>query len=219
MEHEIKYGPAFSTLFITLSPGDSITAEAGAMASMDGSVTMKTIFAGGFFSALMKRIFGGETLLVNQFSNQTSQPLALVLTQSVVGDLYQIQLDYSSICFQPGAYLAHIGDIKLGLQWAGFASFIAREGLFRLKASGNGTVFFGAYGGISEQRIDGELVVDSGHLVAYDPHIKLQLGLAGGLFGSITSGEGIISRLSGQGRVFLQSRSIDGLVRFLRPRL
>jgi uncharacterized protein (TIGR00266 family) len=219
VEHQIKYGPAFSTLFVTLNPGDLITAEAGAMASMDGAVTMKTVFAGGFFVALMKRIFGGETLLVNQFSNQTSQPLQLVLTQSVVGDLHQIQLDYSSICFQPGAYLAHIGDIKLGLQWAGFASFIAREGLFRLKASGNGTVFFGAYGGISEQSIDGELVVDSGHLVAYDPHIKLSLGLAGGLFGSITSGEGIISRLSGQGRVFLQSRSIDGLVRFLRPRL
>ena len=45
------------------------------------------------------------------------------------------------------------------------------------------------------------------------------LALAGGLVGSMTSGEGLVNRLSGQGEIYLQSRSIDGLVRFLRTKL
>ncbi len=32
---EIRYKPAFATIFLTLNPGETITAEAGAMTSMD----------------------------------------------------------------------------------------------------------------------------------------------------------------------------------------
>jgi uncharacterized protein (AIM24 family) len=80
-------------------------------------------------------------------------------------------------------------------------------------------VFFGAYGGITKKHIQGDFVVDSGHLVAYEPKLRMRLGMAGGLVGSTTSGEGLVSRLSGQGYIYLQSRSIDGLVRYLRSKL
>ena len=43
--------------------------------------------------------------------------------------------------------------------------------------------------------------------------------LSNGLIGSITSGEGFINRLTGTGNVYLQSRSIDGLVGFLRSKV
>ncbi|MEL7011400.1 MAG: AIM24 family protein, partial [Cyanobacteria bacterium J06588_4] len=84
MECEIKYKPAFSAIFITLEPGDKIVAEAGAMASMDSEVTIKTELSGGLLSALAKKFFGGESLFVNTFSNETKQYVHLVLTQSVV---------------------------------------------------------------------------------------------------------------------------------------
>ncbi len=61
--------------------------------------------------------------------------------------------------------------------------------------------------------------MDIGHLVAYTPGIRMNVGLAGGWIGSMTSGEGLINRLSGQGVIYLQSRSIDGLVRYLSSKL
>ncbi len=82
MEGEIRYIPSFAAIFVTLSPGAQIAAEAGAMSSMDGQLTMKTEFSGGFFSGLLKKFFGRKSLFINVFSNQTSQPLHLVLTQS-----------------------------------------------------------------------------------------------------------------------------------------
>lgn len=219
MKYEIRYKPSFAAIFITLNPGESITAEAGAMTSMDAQLSMRTEFSGGFISALLKKFLGGESLFVNVFANQTQQPLILALTPSTIGDIDRIDLTEGDICFQPGAYIAHTPGVKMGVQWAGFTSFFAGEGLFKLKLSGQGRVFFGGYGGITKKHINGEFVVDSGHLVAYQPQIKMKIGLASGLLGSVTSGEGLVNRISGQGDIYLQSRSIDGLVRYLRPKI
>lgn len=219
MQCEVKYRPAFAAIFITLEPGEKVTAEAGAMASMDSQLTMKTEFSGGFLAALMRKFFGGESLFVNVFSNETRQTLNLVLTQSVIGDIEAIDLNGREICFQPGAYIAHTPGVNMSVRWAGFASWFAGEGLFKLKIGGKGKVFFGAYGGITKKTISGQFVVDNSHLVAYEPGIKMKIGLSGGLLGSVTSGEGFINRLSGNGDIYLQSRSISGLVGFLRPKI
>lgn len=220
MKHEIRYKPAFATLFVTLEPGEGLIAQAGAMASMSGGLSMETQFAGGLIAALLRKFLGGETLFVNQFQNRTRELLQLVLTQGLVGDMESIELRGDTICFQPGAYIAHVGNIQTGVQWAGFSSWLAGEGLFKLKLSGNGTIFFGAYGGISKRKIGSEgLVVDSGHLVAYQPSVHMKIGMATGLIGSVTSGEGLVNRLSGQGTVYLQSRSVGGLVKYLRSKV
>jgi len=219
VKYEIRYKPAFASVFVTLNPGDSLTAEAGAMTSMDAQLSIKTEFSGGFISGLLKKFFGGESLFVNVFTNNSQQPLQLVLTQSTIGDIVCIDLrGEREICFQPGAYIAHTPGVNMGVQWAGFKSWVSGEGLFKLKLNGQGQVFFGAYGGITQKRISGEFVVDSGHLVAYDPGIKMNIGLAGGLLGSVTSGEGLVNRLTGQGEIYLQSRSVGGLVRYLSPK-
>lgn len=219
MKCEVRYKPAFATIFITLDPGEQVTAEAGAMASMDSQLTMKTEFSGGFFPGLMRKFFGGESLFVNVFSNETRQPLNLVLTQSVIGDIEEIDLRGKELCFQPGAYIAHTPGVTMGVRWAGFASWFAGEGLFKLKIGGKGKVFFGAYGGITKKTISGQFTVDNSHLVAYDPGITMKIKLSGGLLGSVTSGEGFVNQLSGNGDIYLQSRSISGLVGFLRPKI
>ncbi len=222
MKYEISYKPTFAALFISLEPKEQIVAEAGAMVSMDAKLSMKTEFSGSFLQAVLRKFFGGESLFVNIFTNNTDRPLQLVLTQSVIGDIECINLadlNQKKICFQPGAFIAHTPGVKMGVHWAGFSSWFAGEGLFKLELSGRGEVFFGAYGGLTPKRIRGEFIVDSGHLVAYEPNISMKIGLAGGLVGSVTSGEGLVNRLSGDGTIYLQSRSVDGLVRFLRSKV
>jgi uncharacterized protein (TIGR00266 family) len=220
--YEIRYQPTFAAIFVTLEPQDKLTVEAGGMVSMDADLTMTTEFSGGFFQGLVRKFLGGESLFVNVFTNNTNRNLNLVLTQSVIGDIACINLadlPQQKIYFQPGAYIASTLGAHLGVRWAGFASWIAGEGLFKLELSGKGLVFFGAYGGLSTKQIVGEFIVDSGHLVAYEPHITMKVGLSSGLVGSVTSGEGLVNRLSGNGTIYLQSRSVGGLVKFLRPKI
>jgi uncharacterized protein (TIGR00266 family) len=210
MNVEIKHRPSFATIFADLEPGDAITAESDAMASMDPEVEMTTGFNGGFLKGLILKFFGGESLFVNTFKTAKAKA-QLVLTQCTPGDIQAVELSGNTLFLQPGAFIAATSGVEIGVGWAGFASWIGGEGLFRLKVSGSGTVWFGAYGGIFPRDIHKEYVVDTGHLVAYEPTISIKMALAGGLFSSFFSGEGLVSRIHGEGRIYLQSRSLDGL--------
>ncbi|TVQ58309.1 MAG: TIGR00266 family protein, partial [Spirulina sp. DLM2.Bin59] len=151
MNYEIRYKPAFAAIFITLEPGERITAEAGAMASMDAGLTMTTQLMGGFIPALLRRLFGGESLFTNTFINRTSERKTLVLSQEMIGDIEVLQLggDQAALCLEGGAYIASTSRIAISTRWAGFNSWLAGEGLFKLlvKSKGQGLVFFGGYGG------------------------------------------------------------------------
>ncbi|MEL6492038.1 MAG: TIGR00266 family protein [Cyanobacteria bacterium J06634_6] len=219
MKYDIRYKPSFATLFLTLQPGEQIFVEAGGMASMSSKLSMDTQFFGGLIPGLLKAFLGGESMFLNEFQNKTQSPQEMVITQSSMGDMMHIQLNGDEICLQPGAYIAHTKGVTVSLQWAGFASWFSGEGLFKLKLGGRGMVFFGAYGGLTELSVQDGFVVDTGHLVAYPPNIKMNVGLSSGMIGSLTSGEGFINRLQGSGKIYLQSRSVDGLVRFIRPKL
>ena len=86
-------------------------------------------------------------------------------------------------------------------------------------AKGPGQIWFGSYGGLVEKEIDGEYIVDTSHLVAYEPQIKLKLQLAGGLFSSFFGGEGLVTRVEGKGKIWIQTRSLSGLAGWINPRL
>ena len=217
MESEIRNRPSFANIRIRLEPGEEIIAEADAMASMSATLKMTTRWSGGVFKGVAKRVFGGESMFVNVF--QAQEEGELVLTQPFPGDIECIDLKGTTMFLQPGAFIACDPGVKLGLGWAGIKMGIAREGLFRLKVSGEGRIWFGAYGGIFQREIDEEYVVDSGHLVAYEPSIGIRIGMAGGLISSLLSGEGLVTRVTGPGRIYMQSRSFSGLAAWTNAHL
>lgn len=219
MNVSLQGSSTFRYLDITLESGDKIITEAGAMATMSPTIEMKPRFNGGFFKALLKKFLGGESLFINEFSNSTKATQRLTLTAPTPGDIQQMELKESSICLQPGAYICSTPGLALGVRWAGLTSFIAREGLFKLVISGTGTLWFGSYGEILEKKVEGDYIVDSGHLVAYDPTIALKLQLSNGIVGSVFSGEGFVTRLHGNGRVFIQTRSMNGFASWLNPKI
>ncbi|MCA9048569.1 MAG: TIGR00266 family protein [Planctomycetaceae bacterium] len=209
MESEIRNRPSFANIRVLLEAGDQIIAEADAMASMSATISMQTRWSGGVMRGVAKRVFGGESMFVNVFT--TDSEGELILTQPFPGDIECIELKGNTMFLQPGAFIACDPGVNLGLGWAGIKMAVAREGLFRLKVSGEGRVWFGAYGGIFQREIEEEFIVDSGHLVAYEPSIGIRIGMAGGIFSSFFSGEGLVTRLTGPGRVYMQSRSFGGL--------
>ncbi|TWT75378.1 TIGR00266 family protein [Allorhodopirellula solitaria] len=217
MQAEIHDRPSFANIRVHLEPGEEIVAEADAMASMSSSIEMKTQWSGGFVNGILKRLFGGESMFVNRFSTPSGGDI--VLTQAFPGDIQCLELNGNTMFLQPGAFIACESGVKLGLGWAGLRMFIAREGLFRLKVSGKGRIWFGAYGGIFQREIDSEYIVDTGHLVAYEPTIGIRVAMAGGLFSSFFSGEGLVTRVSGPGRIYMQSRSFDGLAAWTNSHL
>ena len=220
MQSEIQGAPSFAYIHVDLEPGESVLAESDAMASMAADLDMRVRFNGGnIITAFLKKWFGGESFFVNEFKNNSSEAKRVTLVQGTPGNLRHVELNGSSVCLQPGAYVASTPGIKLGLSWAGFASFFGREGLFRLKATGTGNVWFGAYGELVEKNVEGDYIVDTAHLVAYEPQMRLKVQLAGGIFSSLLGGEGFVTRVEGNGKIVVQSRSLHGFSRWLNPKI
>ena len=218
MKTEIKGGKAFSYVDIQLEPGESIITESDAMSSMDADIELRAHLNGGFFRGLMRKLLGGESLFISQFVNQQDSPRKMTITQNTPGEIRCIELKGQPYNFQRGAFIACEDTVSLGLKWAGLVSFIAREGLFKLEVNGHGKVWFGAYGALLDKEIDGDYIVDTSHLVAYDPSIKLKLQLAGGIFSSFFGGEGLVTRVEGKGKIVVQTRSISGLTGWINPK-
>ena len=219
MQAEVNGGPAFAYIVVDLEPNESVIAEADAMSSMSAALDMKAEFNGGFFSGLMKSFLGGESLFVNRFTNNTGEVQRVTLVQGTPGDTRQVELQDQTLCMQPGAYICNTPGLKLGVKWAGFRSGFAREGFFKLQVTGTGTLWYGAYGGLIEKEVDGEYIVDTSHLVAYEPQMKMRIQLAGGIFSSLFSGEGFVTRMEGKGKIVIQTRSLSGLASWLNPKL
>ncbi len=229
LKHTIEHQPTFALLRVTLEPGDVITAEAGAMVTRDGSVALATRmnsdrkagFFGKlwmFFICLVRKVVGGETFFVNDFTaSQTGQ---VTLAPTLSGNIVHRRLEGQSILMQSGAYLASSGDVRMKLRWGGLRTLFAREGLFLLELSGTGDLWFSSYGGVVPIPVDGRYIVDTGHMVAFDAALDFQIKTpGGGAMGFVASGEGLVCEFSGKGTVWVQSRNLSALTSWLTPYL
>lgn len=206
MNFEILYKPANALARVQLAPGESVVAESGAMVGMSTGVQMTTA-AGGVMKGI-KRLFGGESFFRNTFT-ATSGPGEVLLAQSLSGDQVVLEVDHSRpVHLQSTAFIACEPTVELDTKVGGFGTFFGGEGLFVLKAHGRGQVLVGAFGGIEQLECDGGIVIDTGHLVAWDASLQFSVGRSGsGLIASFLSGEGLVCHFKGHGRIWIQTRN------------
>ena len=207
MQIEVAYRPAHSLARVWLDANESIVAESGAMVGMSSNVQMQTQ-SGGLMKGL-KRMFGGESFFRNTFTASGAAGEVL-LAHSLCGDMVTLDMTQPGYCIQSGSYIASTPNVNIDTKIGGFKTFFAGEGVFVLKATaqGPGQVLVGAFGGIQELVCDGNIVIDTGHLVCWDATLDFKVGKsAGGWISSFLSGEGLVCHFTGQGRIWIQSRN------------
>jgi uncharacterized protein (TIGR00266 family) len=208
MKHELLYRPNFTLAKVMLDPGESVTAEAGAMVSMSADIQMQTKARGGIGKALLRSMVGGESFFQNTY---TGGPAGgeVTFAPGYPGDVIQLQLAGNAIMAQSGAYIFDTGNIEIDTKFGGGKMFFSGERLFLLKLSGQGDVFLSAYGAIHMVELGAgeEYIVDTGHIVAFDDSATFKVTKAGGMKSLFFSGEGFVCRFSGPGRVWLQTRN------------
>lgn len=207
MQFEIAYRPGQSLARALLAPGEQLIAESGAMVGMSTNVHMET--SSGGLKAGLKRLFGGESFFRNTFTAQNG-PGEVLLGQSLCGDMVALDMAPEGYFVQSTSFIASTMGVNLDTKVGGFRSFFAGEGVFVLKATASapGQLLVGAFGGIQELRCDGNLVIDTGHLVAWDANLEYSVGKSGaGWVASFLSGEGLVCHFRGQGRIWIQTRN------------
>jgi uncharacterized protein (TIGR00266 family) len=219
MQTEIFYQPAYALCRVTLSPGESMRAESGAMVSMSGGVQIETKATGGIMKSLGRSILGGESFFQNTFHAQNGGEVTLA--PELPGDIMTFDLAGHEIIVQSGSYLASHTDITVETKWGGAKTFFGGEGLFMLKCSGTGTLVISSYGAIHRVSVPAgqNYVVDTGHIVAFPAGMQYQVRKVGGMKSTLFGGEGLVCDFQGPGDIFLQTRSPQAFQSWLIPQL
>lgn len=219
MRVSLEQGPAFTLARVALERGETVRAESGAMVSMSGGVDVETKMQGGFLSSLARSVLTSESFFQNTFTAARAAG-EVTFAPSLPGDIRLREMRGDSIVLQSGAYLASDPSITIETKWGGSKSFFSREGLFLLKATGTGPLLFCSYGAIVEVEVPPEgYTVDTGHVVAFEPSLGWDVSRVGGLKSTLFSGEGLVCRFSGRGRLWLQTRSFDAFIGTILPHI
>ena len=221
MKTTVEYNPSYAMLTVDLNPGEEIKAEPGAMVLQEG-VGMETGGGGGGLFGGFKRMIGGESFFVNTFTGEADGG-TVSLAPSSPGDIDSFELQPGRNLFiQSGSFLACTGNVLTDAKFQGFRGMFSGESLFFIRAyttEGTGTVFYNSYGAIKQVAVHPgkELVVDTGHLVAFTEDVEYTIGKVGGIRSLIAGGEGLVMKFRGSGHVWVQTRNLASLADKLIP--
>jgi uncharacterized protein (TIGR00266 family) len=219
VKSEILYGPSYSLAVVTLAGGETIQAESGAMVSMTDGIAMQTSTKGGLLKGMKRAVLGGESLFINTFTAE--RDAEITMAPAFPGDVKLVRLENETMFVQSGSYMASTGDIQIDTKWGGAKTFFSGEGFFLLKLTGTGDLLLSSYGAIRQITIaPGEkMIVDTGHVVAFDEGVAYEVHKVSGWKQTILSGEGLVVHLKGPGQALLQTRSAHALAGWLAPLL
>ncbi|NVB37619.1 TIGR00266 family protein [Pseudenhygromyxa sp. WMMC2535] len=215
MDIQVLYRPAHSLAQVNLAPNEMIRAEAGAMVSMTRNIHVEAAAKnpndGGFGKRLLKGLkraaLGGESFFTNTYTAM-NQPGHVTFAPSLTGDMIVHDLNNEQLVIQGSSYVAAPDSVAIDTNFQGFKGFFSGESLFFLTATGSGPVLLNAFGAIETVDLDGEMVVDTGHIVAFTAGINYSVVKASkGWISSFLSGEGLVLRMQGRGRMYVQSRN------------
>ncbi len=221
MDISVRHAPSFAVARATLTPNETIRVEAGAMLATSGDVSFESKMHGGFVGSLKRAALGGESFFMTTF---TAGPNGgwVDVAASLPGDVFVRTVTETGLNISRGSYLCSEGSVEIDTKWGGFKNLAGSEGGFLLHASGAGEVVVGCFGAIEKVTLaPGErLVLDTGHMVAYEPSVQMTLRKATtGLVQTIKSGEGFVFEFTGPGDIWTQTRSPSALVRWLTTAL
>ncbi len=224
MDIKVSDSGAFSWALVQLDPSEQFVSESGALfrasANINISVTTRSRGSGGLFGGL-RRMLASESFFLSNYSIMDGGPGEVGLAPVHQGQVQQIDCtpDTDWIC-AGGSYLGSSVDLQLDTQFQGLRGMFSGESLSFISVSGSGPLLVNAFGGITEKNVEGSLVVDTGHVVAFQSSLTYSISKAGGSFlQSFLGGEGLVMRFEGHGRVFVQSHNPDEFGRSLGPML
>lgn len=219
MQYEILYPGAFATLRVIMNKGESVKAESGAMVAMSDTIDVGGKAEGGLLKGL-GRMLSGESFFLQTLKAERGSGEAL-LAHKMLGELFHLKLDGRvGYLIQKDGFFAASPSVDVSTKMQNLVKgLFSGEGFFIVKASGVGDLFVSSYGAIHPIDLadEQEVIIDNAHLVAWPETMDYKIQKASsGWIASWKSGEGLVCRFRGPGRVLIQTRNPGGFGEWVR---
>jgi uncharacterized protein (TIGR00266 family) len=220
-------GTTMPVLEIGLEPGDVIVAEPGEFSWMTDNVrlntTTQTAGARSFLGAI-GRALGGGGLFMTEYRAEGGNgvvgfaakvPGAIIEVPVQAGQTYMIHR-HGFVCATQGV------ELSTGFQRSLGSGLFGGEGFLLQLLAGSCTAWVELGGEVVTYDLQpGEsLQVHPGHIGMFDATVNFDIVLMRGITNALFGGDGLfIARLTGPGKVWLQSLTVPNLAHALRPYL
>ncbi|MGB9109441.1 MAG: TIGR00266 family protein [Telluria sp.] len=206
-------------LHVAMRHGETIYCESDAMVMMESTLDLKGKMRGGLGSALMRTFANGESFF-QQHIEATRGDGDCLLSPTLPGAMQIVDCGQGSqYLISDGAFVAASSgvELKVRTQSLGNALFAGSGGFFVTETGGSGQLVVSGFGSMSVLDVEPgkDAIIDNSHVVAWDSTLRYEVsittGTSGGFLGNLinsqTSGEGIVLRFSGRGKIYVCSRN------------
>ena len=213
-------------LHVHLQAGEKIYCESNAMVMMESNLELKGKMTGGLGSALMRTFANGESFFQQHIEAARGAGDCL-LSPVLPGAIQVLDVGTTSYMITDGAFVAAESGVSLKVrtQSLGTALFGDTGGFFICEATGFGKLAVAGMGSsfVLDVEPGKDIIIDNAHVVAWDSALRHEVsvttsggGFMGRLVNSLTSGEGMVLKFSGKGKVVICSRNKENFIAWLR---
>jgi uncharacterized protein (TIGR00266 family) len=184
----------------------------------------------------MRRLANGESFFQQHIEAVRGSGDCL-LSPMLPGAIEVIDVGARQYLLNDGAFVAATSgtEMKVRTQSIGNALFAQSGGFFVMETSGTGQVVVAGFGSMFQLDVEAgkDVIIDNSHVVCWDSSLHYEIsvttgggdsggksggggigGFLGNIVNSVTSGEGIVLRFSGTGKVFICSRNRDAFLKW-----
>ena len=203
--------------------GQTLCTESGAMSWMSPNMQMDTNTGGGI-KKMFGRMFSGESLFLNEYTAQGGTGM-IAFASSFPGSIIPYEVTPGNgIIVQKRGFLAMEKGLELSVYFQrkiGKGLF-GGEGFIMQRIAGEGIVFLeiDGYCKAYDLKEGQSIVVDTGYLAAMSESCTMDVQTVKGAKNIFLGGEGLFhTRITGPGRVYIQSMPVINMAQRLTPYL
>ncbi|MGC8468717.1 MAG: AIM24 family protein [Acetobacteraceae bacterium] len=218
-------GSSLPVLQVGLDAGETIIAEPGEFSWMSDNIalhtTTQTAGSRGLWGAIGRAMAGGG-LFMTEYTAQGGEGL-IAFAAKVPGSILPVEIPaghsymvhrHGFLCATPGVQLA------IGFQRSLGAGLFGGDGFILQRLSGPCTAFIELGGEcvVYDLPAGQSIKVHPGHIGMFQDSVNFDIVMMRGIRNALFGGDGLfLGRLTGPGKVWLQSLTVPGLAHALAP--
>lgn len=219
-------------LLVSMKQGETVFCESDSMVMLESNLRIDGKLRGGIFQSVMRKFTTGESLFQQEIKAVNGDGDCL-LSPNIDGSLQILDVGPQQYVLSDESFLAASENIEITAKVQtniGGALFGGTGGFVVMQTKGQGKLCVSGSGSLMIMDItpeQGEVTIDNGHVVCWDQSLSYNIGIAnsqkGGFLGNVvntmTSGENMVLKFRGSGKVVINSRNRGNFLKWLSSAL
>lgn len=218
-------------LSVSLALDEKIFCESNAMVMNDGGVSVEGVVRGGILSSLVRSLTSDESFFMQEVKGKRAGSKGqIMLAPQMPGDIELLKVGQEQYVINQSCFLACDEGVTITNRMNSITSGLLGDtgGFVIMQTEGTGTLAVSGFGQIFTVLVEPgeEIMIDNGHLIAWDASLTHKVATASsrkGIFGRMLStamsGEYLVLKFSGRGKILVGSRNqlaFDAYIRSLQ---